>query len=835
MTRRSIRLAALGGLALVHPAVAVAAEAVDASGAGASDAAPSAAGAVIAAATQAAPRLNSTGRDIPMSGPLTDNGFVLGEVSYTLTADDRIIVDAATLVPILQRLLTPEAAQRVVEAVGDRYTVPATELADLGVPLTYDPTNFGLRLSIDPELRPRQVIRVMGGVDPAAGPVERPQDFSAYITTFINSDYVHKGVDTGFVDPSFVFDSAVRLKGFVLENEATMQRRFRRDGTRLVYDDLRRTARYTAGDLEPVSRGFSGAAPMAGVSIQRVYADLEPQRNIQPRGQRSFTLTSAATVETIVNGQSVQQTRLNPGTYDITDFPFAQGANDVRLVIRDDSGRENVISFSINFDRTLLAAGLSEFGLYAGVETPFGANGRRYSDRPVASGFYRRGISEELTAGGNFQLGSKGGVAGAEIVWANPIGTFSFNLAGSKNQSIGSGYAANVGYEFSRTGKDGNTRSLTASLQSISRDFASPGALVASNPYAYEVGATYSQSLGADHYVSADAFYSAGRGSNPDQSSYRATYGWRPNQQLLLTAEASYQDRQRNSGFGFRLSLTYRFDRKSSMSGEYDTRRDRARLSYQRSDGSGVGSYSGTVNVERVDDATGVNANFNLLTNRAELGASHLTSFANGGGITDQRTSLRAGFSLAYAAGQVALARPIYDSFAIVKPHKSLDGTSVYLDPRKDEYIARSDGLGPAVMPELSAYSPRLMTYDVPKAPPGYDLGTGVLQFVPPYRSGYMVEIGSDYFITYVGQLLKADGAPLDLVAGYAYEEAAPDRAPVRMFTNRAGRFAVQGLRPGRWRVEMPSGGTTAVYHIDVAAGSTGLERGGPLKPEEQK
>lgn len=838
MPRSYLRLAALGGLSLIQPAALAAAETIAGdrnAGAAEPSGTVAAPGTAVTASRQPAQRLNPTGRDIPMGGPLTADGFVLGDVSYTLAADDQIMVDTRSLLPILLRILTPEAAQRLVNAVGDRYSISIADLAGLGVTLVYDPTNFGLRMSVDPAMRPRQTISVVGSFDASLGPVIAPQDFSAYLTTFVNADYVHKGGDTGFADPNIALDSAIRWGGFVLENEANVQRRFRREGTRLVYDDLRRTARYTVGDLEPISRGFSGASPMAGASIVRVYSDLEPQRNIQPRGQRSFTLTRPSTVETIVNGQSAQQVRLNPGTYDITDFPFAQGSNDVRLIIRDDSGREEVISFSLNFDRTLLAAGLTEFGLYAGVETPFSSNGRSYSDRPVASGFFRRGMTDELTVGGNFQAGKKGGVAGAEIVWAAPLGTLAFNLAGSSNKGVGSGYAANVGYEFTRTTADGNIRSLTASFQTISKDFGSPGTGTARNPYAYEFGATYSQSLGPKHYVTADIFHSVGRGSTPDQSSFRATYGWRPNDRIFITAEGSYEDRSRDSGLGFRVSLTYRFNRQSSGSADFDTRRERARLGYQRSEGTGVGSYSASVNVERVEDSSGVNASFNMLTNRAEIGAAHLTSFANGGGITDQRTSLRTAFSIAYAGGQVALSRPIYDSFAIVKTHESLNGKRVYLDPRGSEYTARSDGLGAAVLPELSAYSPRSISYDVPDAPPGYDLGSGVLQFQSPYRAGHLIEVGSGYFVTYTGQLLKADGSPLELTAGNAFEDAHPERAPLLMFTNRNGRFAVQGLRPGGWRIEMPIENGKIVYHVDIPADSTGLERGGALTPEERK
>ncbi|TCM20665.1 outer membrane usher protein [Novosphingobium sp. PhB165] len=779
----------------------------------------------------AAKRLNPTGRDIPMGGPLSDNGFVLGEVSYTLKADDSILVDVQDLLPLLRNVLSADVWQRLADGVSTQPTVSIADLPKYGVSLAYDPSTLGLLMTVDPKVRQRQSLRVMSGYEPVAGPIQPAEAVSAYVTAFVNSDYVYTGPQTGFITPNVLLDSAVRVGGVVLENEASVQDVFRREGTRLVYDDQRHTARYTVGDLEPVSRGFSGTSPMAGVSLSRVYADLDPQRNVQPQGQRSFTLTRASTVETIVNGQSVQVTRLNPGTYDISDFPFAQGSNDVKLLIRDDSGRENVISFSINFDRTLLAAGLSEFGIYGGVKTPFDTNGRTYSDEPVASGFYRHGLTEELTVGANFQAQRRGAVAGAEVVWASPVGTLALNLAGSHNTWVGSGYAVNIGYELSFVGTENNGRSLTASIQATSKDFALPDTLAASNPYLLDIGATYSQSLGADHYFSLDGFYSVGRGSRQDQSTFRATYGWRPNQRLLLTAEASYEKSERASGPGARVSLIYRFDQNSSVTSDFDTQNDRARLSYQRSSGTGVGSYNASANIDRVDDSVGLNATVNYMTNRAELGAAHYTSFDNNGTITDQRTSLRAAFSLAYAGGSVALSRPIYDSFAIVKTHDSLKGAPVYIDPRGDDYVAKSGLFGGAVVPQLSAYSPRLITYDVPGAPAGYDVGTGIIQVRPPYRSGHLIEIGSDYFVTYAGQLLKPDGTPLALVGGHAIEVSKPDRKPVDMFTNRTGRFAVQGLRAGKWRIEMPTDEGTLVYEIDVTT-SDALQRGAALKPE---
>jgi outer membrane usher protein len=116
----------------------------------------------------------------------------------------------------------------------------------------------------------------------------------------------------------------------------------------------------------------------------------------------------------------------------------------------------------------------------------------------------------------------------------------------------------------------------------------------------------------------------------------------------------------------------------------------------------------------------------------------------------------------------------------------------------------------------------------------GYDLGRGNVRIFPPYRSGYLVTAGSDYSITAIGTLLDQTGAPVSLLAGRAVELAAPDRTPVTVFTNRAGRFGLSGLRPGRWRIEMPTEPAQSVI-IDVPEKAQGVVRLGEVKLGESK
>lgn len=785
----------------------------------------------------AATRLNPTGRNIALTSPLREGAFILGDVDFVLGADDSVTVSTARLLALLKPVLESKRYAELEVKFAGLPQVSAATVTAAGYPLRYDPETIGLAIDIPADARTTRQIQLSDLDEELIGEVDKPASFAGYINFRSSLDYQWQGDGRGIQDPLVLIDSAIRYKGVVLENEGTVQlgggsngTSFRREGTRFVYDDIARLARITVGDLQPTGRGFSGAPQLAGASIVRSYSVLEPQRNVQPRGERTFTVARPSTVEAFINGQSVRQIRLQPGTYNVRDFPFAQGSNDVRLVVTDDAGGVNVIEFSLFFDRTLLAPGLTEFGLYAGVLAPFTGTSRAYHlSEPAASGYIRRGVSERLTAGVNFQLQRRGAVLGGEAVVATPLGTLGGDLAFSHVAGIGTGYAVNLGLVRTFGGRASSGRAFGLTFETRSKNFATPNDLVAANRFAFETGATYSQSLGEFQFVSFTGLYSKGRNGFEDQKSARLSYGYRLSQRLNLAAEGIYEDRQdARRNYGVRLTLTLRAGQRSSAVAEYDSRNNRGRIGYQTSRGDGVGAWAASGDVDYSSGSVGADASVSYIANRADLGISHTTVFdTSGRNVTDQRTSLRVGTAIAFADGKFALSRPIFDSFAMVAAHKSLDGKDVYVDPRNGHYSAKSGFFGPAVEPNVSSYSDRVFSFDVPDAPIGYDLGQGNFRVYPPYRSGYLITAGSDYSVTGIGTLHDQNGAPLSLLAGEAVEINHP-ATKVTVFTNRAGRFGVQGLRPGKWRITMPSQPPGSI-DITVPEGSEGVVRLGDL------
>jgi len=154
----------------------------------------------------------------------------------------------------------------------------------------------------------------------------------------------------------------------------------------------------------------------------------------------------------------------------------------------------------------------------------------------------------------------------------------------------------------------------------------------------------------------------------------------------------------------------------------------------------------------------------------------------------------------------------------------------VIVDPTPYGFQATTGILGSAVQPNMASYNERTITVDAPTSPAGVDLGQGSFRVFPPYRAGYRLEVGSEYYVTAIGRMLGDDGQPISLISGKAIELAHPDHEPIVVFTNREGRFGLSGLRPGRWRIEMLTDPKTT-FVIDVPATPQGVVRLGDVRP----
>lgn len=835
MQNKGYLLGALRGsssLALLMPGLALAADPASAE-AGPPVLAQAGTPSVPAARAQ---RLNPTGRSIALTVPARDGAAYLGDLPLTIDADDSLRLPTERVLQLLEPVLAPNVLSALRATLSGKAEIGPEDLRAAGLRTEYDPRVLEVRFDIPVESRVSRSLSVAPRDREVLGALARPASVSAYLNLRSSVDLVEEGTDRGFGNPVLFLNGAARVGGVVAEGDAVWSpdRRgvqFQRLGSRLVLDRPDDVLRITAGDLLTQGQGFQTAPDIAGIGIMRAYSVLNPLQIIRPRGDRTFRLDRQSTVEVIVNGQQVRRLQLAPGNYNLRDFPFAQGSNDIRLNVLDDTGRTEVLRFNVFMDQSQLASGIDEFGLYLGVNAPLGLRGPRYSDKAIFSGYYRRGVSEFVTLGANLQADRDIQMGGVELVAGTSIGTIGGHVSYSRTRGMGDGFAAQANVQRQIRRASGMTDTVNLFVEHRSRRFAPVTFFLADNPYKYELGGSYSHAFSPSLYGGVDARFSRGRGDNRDVHTYRATLGWRLSPQASLTAETRYQrDSRGNEASGF-LTLSVRLGRYSTLRTEYDSRDNRMRASFQTLRGSGVGSFNVTSDIQRSDYGADLAVNASYFGNRAELGLTHFGTFTRDFSQSEnQRSTLRLATSLALADGAVSIGRPIYDAFAIVRPHKSLKRTDVTVEPSPFGHTASTGALGVATMPSLSSYADRTIAVDAPAAPAGTDIGQGSFKLFPAYRSGYVLEVGSDYNVTALGSMLDVDGQILALVSGKATELARPERPATTVFTNRQGRFGLTGLAPGRWRLEMLDA-RKSVFEIEIPQDAAGIVRLGEITP----
>jgi outer membrane usher protein len=713
---------------------------------------------------------------------------------------------------------------------------------------------------------------------------QQPAFVSAYVNLRMVMDYVSQSAatETGVKAPAFDIENAIRIGPLVLENEAALIPRSAsnfsdvpgydlvRRGSRLIYDSPASVIRYKAGDISPGFSGFQASPDLLGLSAERSYAQLRPGQNIKPAGQHSFRIERPSNVDILIDGAVFRRLRLQPGSYNINDLPLKPGATKITLVIEDDTGARRTLEFTHFGGQDLLAPGIDEWQIAAGVEAnnlaaaapslsrnPFAYREPGYLwNEPAITGFYRRGLTQQVTAGAQLQADSRAAMAGGTVATQTPYGYVAVDLSGSFEAVKGPGLAARAAYELFGV-RDADNRSqsfrFAAEYQSAAfttlANYASPQdhSISLSTLYSRDLSEDLSASLSGTVYLARDPSFATAKWDTDLTFSQRFSGGLsgafsfgygEGGQRIAADAGCVCQTAAGGQGFRAFLRLSYRPDANSTITLAYDTPTQTPRATYAQSASSGGDAWSALLDsaYSVQGRAADIAAGASYAGNRGEIALNHaarLEGLSQSGAdarSTSERTSLRLETGIAMADGAFSFGRPIRNSFAIVETHETLGGRYVSLGG-KDKEIGHSDWLAPALVSDISSYAQRRVEFDVDNLPAGYDLGAGAFDFYSPYKAGYRVRAGSAYTITAMGTLIGEDGKPASLLAGSAREVDRKDGPEVQLFTNKAGRFGAQGLAAGRWIVELATEPQPTRYVIEIPDGTSGMHNAGTLKP----
>lgn len=565
--------------------------------------------------------------------------------------------------------------------------------------------------------------------------------------------------------------------------------------TNLQYDDRPNLRRVTVGDFFTPSFNLASSVPMGGVSLTKLYS-MDPYFIQYPTAAFKTEVAFPSTVQVRVDGNLVAQRSVPPGPVDITNISGVTGGHNVSVTIRDPFGREQVLQQPFFFATDAgLAEGLHEYSYNAGfLRRQYGIESNDYGDLAAAA-FHRYAFTNELT------LGLRG-QATKSLYNIGPFGTYQLPRLGilGAGVSIGgtdshSGPAAAAAYSYS-----GNYVGVNLGAQYLSRDFAQlsdlePGQRTRTNQYA-------STSIYAPNVGTVSATYTALTSyDGPNTKLWNVSYTLGMFDQRGLLSLNYTRTLEPQSVSAWLLSFRYYFDSITSVvaavggTGNHSTQGVTLERSVPQGEGFGytlTGAHAG---------GDGVNGDFGRAF--VQVNAAHATF----GGEYSRANASEAGVSLSnlfvtgsvgYVGGSLFAARPVEDSFALIRL-PGLADVPVYAN---SWYAGRTNAAGEVVATNISAYYDNFVVFGTKDLPLDYVFPTSEKVFSPMTRSGTLVQFAIRKNHAVFGVLVTSDeGKPLPL----EFREIVLTRggAAIQSFTARRGEFYVEGVEPGQYRLRV--------------------------------
>lgn len=367
-----------------------------------------------------------------------------------------------------------------------RVSVPADDLVAIGLLLPPDVATdstgqvaldaiAGLRYRYDTALQQlalfpapgQRVSAQLGYRAPGAVVIDRDQglvlDWDAYGRSFDHQESLAVGTRARW----FGRFGAIELAG--VSRAGAGGDAYSRLETRWSYSDPARLWTWTAGDL--VSGGLAWTRPvrLGGVQWRRNFG-VRPDLIVYPMPQFAASAAVPSSVELYVNNLRQFGMDVEPGPFVLTDFPRVVGAGEAVVVVTDALGRKTQTTVPLYVDYQRLARGLSDFSLEVGVpRLGFGGGGDRYGHPPMASGSWRRGLTDRLTLEGHGETGDGLRLGGLGLAWS-PAGRFGVATASwAHSGGIGNGRQHGVGYQYygQRAGLDLHTQRADAGYRDL--------------------------------------------------------------------------------------------------------------------------------------------------------------------------------------------------------------------------------------------------------------------------------------------------------------------------------------------------------------------------------
>jgi outer membrane usher protein len=447
-------------------------------------------------------------------------------------------------------------------------------------------------------------------------------------------------------------------------------------------------------------------------------------------------------VDVFVNSAHIFEGNLAPGPFQINDLPVVTGSGQAMVVVRNVLGQETTQTFSFYTSDALLQEGLSSYDFDVGILRDFYGEKNFDYGGALASGTYRYGISNWLTAEAhaevaqNIQL-----VGGGADFGIGALGTAGADLAVSNSPM---GYGALYSLSFDSQTRPFGLFGSGSITQGHYADIASVGA---TPPSRLRIQLGGNVGLDRDGSVAVSFISDKVKGEKAAQllsASYALSFadGW-------YFSASGLHDCGSGAWAG-ELTLSIPVD--SGLIGTVSAQ-------------AGSGATSGSATIAQPANPDG-GFGYSVSGSGGQLrGADAQTSWIGDQGTVEGEVSSVNGETAARISAAGALVEMNGEVFAARAPNGAIalvntgaPSVPVYLENRQ---VAVSDSDGEALLTNLTANAPNRISID----PTDYSFATIITNaqqtVIPARRSGVAVDLAPPTSHPAIVTLLREDGTPV--------------------------------------------------------------------------
>jgi outer membrane usher protein len=450
-----------------------------------------------------------------------------------------------------------------------------------------------------------------------------------------------------------------------------------------------------------------------------------------------------STTDVYINGMRQRSLPVTPGLFQLNNIPMITGSGEVKMVVKDMLGREQVITQPFYITPALLRPGLDDYTVELGfIRNNYGLENATYG-RPMAVLTQRRGLSDKLTMELRAEALPDQKTAGIAVTYIPPVPLALTIATALSSSSSGSGDFLLLGIEHqtfkginfglrSQFTSDHFTQ-IGAGLPGQARQYsASMGFTTGMGTFGINYTSLKNANLLRSEYISANYSKTIGRKMSVNVSLSSAMVG--PSNTML------------------NVYLNYPFDNGLLVSSNATTQQ---------------GHTTGTLQLMKTPPGIGVGYRALVggqqgAVQREEAGLTlqndygmYMFDAGRAPGQTSYRMSASGG--LAMMGGHAYLSRHIYDGFAIAQV-PGYTGVPVYLN---GQLAAHTDNEGYAFLYGLPSYQKSKIRINTDEMPMEAQIENAEVEVVPRYRSGVSLKFSVEISTGALIKLVAENGEPL--------------------------------------------------------------------------